>query len=435
MGEIILLLVLLLLSGFFSGAEIALFSLGNEKIQALKNKTHNEKELRRIQRLELLKSDAEKLLVTILIGNNVVNIASSAIATLMATNFAIERGFGDNQTIVIAIVTGVMTFLILLFGEITPKSLAHKYAIQFSLFIAPILSILQFLLYPIVLPLAKLVKKFSGDEEIKHSLSEDELKAALELSEKEGKIDENEREWTEKILELNEHSVETVMTPRSKVFALEDDTPTNEAIQAIQEQSFSRIPIFHENLDNIIGVLTIHSIFEKISDKGFDKLNVVNLPLRSPIKIPITMKIGTLFKEFQETKTHMGIVYDEFGGLVGIITMEDVLEEIFGEIQDEEDDEIEDIRQSGKSSFTFAGETELEALENFIQEKLSHPPSHLPWKLEDENKTVGLFILENLEKFPVKDESIKLKVRGKTFTFTVKEIESERIEEVELVIK
>ncbi len=435
MNEILLLLVLLLLSGFFSGAEIALFSLGQEKIQALKNKTHNEKKLRKIQRLELLKSDPEKLLVTILIGNNVVNIASSAIATLMATKFAMENGFGENQTLVIAVVTGVMTFLILLFGEITPKSLAHKYAIGFSLFITPILSTLQFLLSPIAVPLSSLVKKFSGDKEVKHGLSEDELKAALELSAKEGKIDGNEREWTEKILELDEHSVETVMTPRSKIFALEDDTPTREAIKAIQKQSFSRIPIYHENLDNVVGILTIHSLFEKISDKNFDKLKVANLPLRSPIKIPITMKIGTLFKEFQNRNTHMGLVYDEFGGLVGLITMEDILEEIFGEIQDEEDQESENIRQSGKSSFTFSGETELEAIENFIREKLNHPPAHFPWKLEDENKTVGLFILENLKKFPVKDESIKLKIRNKTFIFIVKHIESEQIQEVELLIK
>lgn len=434
MNEILLLLVLLLLSGFFSGAEIALFSLGQEKIQALKNRTHNEKELRRIQRLELLKSDPEKLLVTILIGNNVVNIASSAIATLMATQFAIDNGFGDNQTMVIAVVTGVMTFLILLFGEITPKSLAHKYAIGFSLFIAPILSTLQFLLSPIAIPLSLLVKKFSGDKEVKHSLDEDELKAALELSEKEGKIDENEREWTEKILELDEHSVETVMTPRSKIFSLEDDTPTDTAIKAIQEQSFSRIPIYHEDLDNVVGILTIHSIFEKITNKEFNNLRVANLPLRSPIKIPITMKIGTLFKEFQNTNTHMGLVYDEFGGLVGLITMEDILEEIFGEIHDEEDEEMEMIRQSGKSSFIFSGETELEALENFINTKLDHPPLHFPWKLEDENKTIGLFILENLEKFPVKGESIELTIRRKKFKFTVNSIKSEQIQEVELVL-
>ncbi len=435
MNQVLLLFVLLLLSGFFSGAEIALFSLGAEKLQALKNKSKSEKERRKIKRLELLKADSEKLLVTILIGNNVVNIASSAIATIMATNFATANGFGDNQTLVVGVVTGIMTFLILLFGEITPKSLAHRYAVEFSLFITPVLSFLQFILTPLVWPLSKLVKKFSGNKEIRHGLNEDELKAALELSEKEGKIDENEKEWTEKILELDEHSVEAVMTPRSKIFALEDDTSTKSMLESIQQESFSRIPIYHDDLDNIVGILTIHSMIEKIHEKGFSKLKVANLPLRSPLKIPITMKIGTLFKEFQASKTHMGIVYDEFGGLVGLITMEDILEEIFGEIQDEEDEETDTIRQIGKSKIIFSGETELEAIENFIIKKLPNPPEELPWQLEDENKTISLFILETLEKFPEKNETIKLSVRGRVFVFTVKGIEEEKITEVTLLVK
>lgn len=434
MDEVPLLIILLALSGFFSGAEIALFSLSPEKIQAIKNKAHTDKLLRKIQRLEMLKSDPEKLLVTILIGNNVVNIASSAIATVMATNFAIKNGFGDNQAMVIGIVTGVMTFLILIFGEIAPKSIAHRYALKFSLLITPLLYIFQFLLAPIIWPLAALIRKFGGDEEMKHGLNEDELKAALELSEKEGKIDENEKEWTEKILEMDEHSVESVMTPRSKIFALEDTTSTQNAITAFQENSFSRIPVFHENLDNIIGLLTVHGVVEKITEKGFHKLKVANLPLRAPIKIPITMRIATLFKEFQEAKTHMGIVYDEFGGLVGLITMEDVLEEIFGEIQDEEDEEPNAIRQIGKSKFTFSGETELEEIENFIKDKFENPPKRYPWKLEDENKTVGLFILENLEKFPEKEEKIQLNTRSRLFVFNVVNIESEQILEVELTI-
>ncbi len=435
MDEGPLLILLLFLSGFFSGAEIAIFSLSAEKIQAIKNKTHSDKILRKIQRLELLRSDPEKLLVTILIGNNIVNIASASIATIMATNFAEKNGFRDNETLVIGVVTGIMTFLILLFGEIMPKSIAHKYSLKFSLFIAPILSVLQFILAPLVLPLAILTKKFSGKKKVKHGLNEDELKAALELSEKDGKIDEMEKEWTEKILELDEHSVESVMTPRSKIFALEDDTSTSVAITAFQKHSFSRIPIYHDDLDNIIGLLTVHVVLEKLTEKGFDKLKVANLPLRTPIKIPITMRIGTLFKEFQSAKTHMGIVYDEFGGLVGLITMEDVLEEIFGEIQDEEDEDTQSIRQIGKTKFSFSGETELEAIETFIKNKSKISISHYPWTLEDENKTVSLFILENLEKFPEKNEKIELKIRRKKFIFKVKKIESEQIMEVELIIE
>lgn len=435
MDEIPLLLFLLLLSGFFSGAEIALFSIGAEKIQALKNKAKTKKQLKKITKLELLKSDSEKLLITILIGNNVVNIASSAIATVLATNTAEKMGYGDQTGLVIGIVTGVMTFLILLFGEITPKSLAHKYAIKFALLITPILTTLQFFLMPLVFPLSKLVKKFSGNEEQKHGLNEEELKAAIELSEKEGKIEHNEREWVTKILEFGEHSVENVMTPRSKIFALEDTTKAKEALTEINESHFSRIPVYHENLDEIVGILTTRGLIEKVSEKRFFNLNVANLPLRKPLKVPITMKIDTLLHEFREEKTHMALVLDEHGGLVGLITMEDVFEEIFGEIQDEEDNEKLEIRQSGKKSFLCSAETELEQLENFIQEKLAKKaPKKLPWELEDENKTIGLFILEKLEKFPENEERIELDIFGKKFYFIVKKIEEEQILEVEFLI-
>ena len=221
-GELILLFVLLLLSGFFSGAEIALFSMGAEKISALKKQTAKKKARQRVLRLEALKADPQKLLVTILIGNNVVNVSSSALATVMATSFAENSGFGGSEALVIGIVTGVMTFLLLLFGEITPKSLAHRHAASFSLWVAPFLSIMQIVLSPVVIPLSKFVKQVSGNQEEKQGLTEDELKAALELSEQEGKIDHDEKEWVEKILEFGEHTVENVMTPRSKIFAFAD---------------------------------------------------------------------------------------------------------------------------------------------------------------------------------------------------------------------
>jgi len=435
MDEVPLLLFLLVLSGLFSGAEIALFSIGPEKITALKNLTDKKSELSRIARLESLKANPQKLLVTILIGNNVVNIGSSALATVMATKYAQDHGFGENETLVIAIVTAIMTFLILLFGEITPKSLAHKYAVKFSLFITPALTLLQFILTPIVYPLTKLVSKFSGSENMKHGLTEDELKAALELSEQEGKIEHSEKEWVEKILEFGEHTVENVMTARSKIFALEDDTGITDAIKQIQENKFSRIPIYHEDLSEVTGILSVHGLLEKILDKNLKKLKVANLPLNKTLKIPVTMKIDTLLHTFQSENTHMALVYDEFGGLLGLITLEDVLEEIFGEIQDETDEENLEIYQNGKQSFLASSEVELEQLEDFMKEKLEQDfPEKLPWNLKDENKSIGLFLLEKLEKFPEKGEEVELLKRGKKFVFKIIECEEDQIIKVEFKI-
>ncbi len=436
MDEVPLLILLLVLSGFFSGAEIALFSLGSEKIHALKQNTNSKKKLRQIERLERLKSDPSKLLVTILIGNNVVNVAASALATLMGTNIAYHRGYGEETALIIGVVTGVMTFLLLLFGEITPKALAHKHAVRFSLLVTPVLSFLQFLLFPIVSPLSKLVAKFSGHTELKHGLSEDELKAAIELSEREGEIETAEKEMVEKVLEFNEHSVDSIMTPRSKIFALEDDTPVLEALKKNSENKFSRIPIYHEELDQVIGILTIHAIADGLAEKEVKSKKVANLRLLKPMKIPVTMKIDTLLHEFQTQKSHLALVLDEHGGTVGLITMEDVLEEIFGEIQDEQDESEAPIRRIGKRKFFCAADVELEQIEEFLKEELDNEaPERFPWDLEAENKSLGYLILEKLEYFPTTGEKIEIKAHdGTRFIFLVKKAENEKIEAVELTV-
>ena len=436
MDDVPLLIILLVLSGFFSGAEIALFSLGSEKIEALKNKTTSKIQLRRIERLILLKSDPSKLLVTILIGNNVVNVAASALATIMAVDLASGMGFGDDTGAVIGMVTGVMTFLILIFGEITPKAVAHKHAIKFSLLVAPVLTTIQFILFPIISPLSKLITKFSGQKDQKHGLSEDELKAAIELSEKEGSIEFEEKELVEKVLEFNEHTVESIMTPRSKMFALEDSTSIHQAIEENKENSFSRIPIFHETLDQILGILTVHSLIDGVTEKDFKNQKVANLKLLKPMKVPVTMKIDTLLREFQKQKIHIAMVLDEHGGTVGMITMEDVLEEIFGEIQDERDDDRSSIRRIGKYKFACSADVELEQIGKFLEEELGKDaPQRFPWKLESENKTVGYLILEKLKKFPKEGEKVTIEGIDSNFLFTVKKVKEEKMELIELLVK
>ncbi len=435
MEEIPILILLLLLSGFFSGAEIALFSLGPEKIQALKNKAKNSREKKRATRLELVKSDVDKLLVTILIGNNVVNVAASSIATVVALKLGQQFGLGENASLVIGLVTGVMTFLILIFGEIIPKVFAHKYALKFSLFVAPIIQFLSWILWPVVTPISFLSKKFAGKKEKTHGLSEEELKAALELSENEGRIEKDEKELFERVLEFDQHKVETIMTPRSKIFSLPDNMPTMEALEKIKEASFSRIPIYHEESDNIIGILRVQSLVDEFMKEDFREKNLANLSLTPPMKIPLTMKIDTLLKKFQEEKTHLALVFNEHGGLIGLITLEDILEEIFGEFEDEEDEEVKLIQRTGKNSFNCLAETELEQIETFVKENFAGFSNKFPWTLEEENKTLAYFLLEQLERFPEEGEEISLKVDKKTFIFKVKKVNDEQIQEVEVVVK
>jgi len=437
MDELPLLLLLLILSGFFSGAEIAFFSIGAEKISAALNKEKSATRRRKIRRLELLLSDPNKLLVTILVGNNVVNIAASAIATVIATNFANAKGYGDRTSLVIGGVTGVMTLLILVFGEIAPKAIAHKYALKFALFSTRILATMQFILWPIIFPLAKIIEKFSGDKKRRYGMNEDELKAAVEISEQEGAIDSEEKDLVQKVLEFDEHTAETIMTPLSKIFALEEKTKVTDAVIEIAEKNFSRIPIFRERDDlkiEITGILTIHSLVDFLAkNKKINGTIIKNLACKKPFKIPTTMKIDVLLREFQKQKTHLACVLDEHGGLVGVVTLEDVIEEIFGEFNDE-DDTSTPIKQIGKNKFWASAEIELEQIENFLHEKIEDKIG-VPWELDDENKSIAGFLLEKFERFPKNDEQKIIKKGKYNFFFKVKKSNEETIESVEISIQ
>lgn len=437
MQHLIILLILLILSGVFSGMEIAFFSLGAEKIKAFKTKKSIPKKTKqRIQLVEKLKKNTDTLLVTILIGNNIVNVAASSLATIVALDLGESFDFSIGTNTVVALVTGVMTLLILVFGEITPKSLAHKYALPFTIFTAPIIRFLQVILYPIIYPITFLTKQFTGDKETLHGLNEEELKAAIELSAQEGQIDEDEKELFERVLEFDEHNVESIMTPRSKIFGLADNLSTEEGIKAISEASFSRIPIYHDTLDNTIGILKVQSIISEFQKPDFYKKNLANLSLISPYKIPRTMKIHTLLKEFQATQNHLAFVYDEHGGLIGLITLEDVIEEVFGEFEDEADDSNTNIRQTGKQKFIMNAEIELEQIESFIKEKLAKQNfEFFPWEKPEENNTLSYFILEKLEHFPAEKESFECKTEKYIFTFVIEKSQAENIQEVSLVIR
>jgi CBS domain containing-hemolysin-like protein len=436
MDELPLLFLLLILSGFFSGAEIAFFSIGQERISAALKTTKSKAKKRKIKRLELLLSDPNKLLVTILIGNNVVNIAASAIATVVATNFANANGFGDKTSLVVGSVTGVMTLLVLIFGEITPKAIAHKYAMQFAIFSTRILTTMQFILFPIIFPLARIIEKFSGNEKRRYGMNEEELKAAVEISEQEGTIEFDEKELVQKVLEFDEHTVEAIMTPRSKVFALEEKTKIKDAVIEIADKNFSRVPIFRERDDlkiEITGILTIHSLVDFLAkNKKLNSETIQNLSSKKPFKIPPTMKIDVLLRQFQKQKTHLACVLDEHGGLVGIITLEDVIEEIFGEFNDE-NDKSAPIKQIGKNKFWASAEIELEQIEKFLNEK-TEQKIVTPWELDDENKSVAGFLLEKLERFPNDNEQKTIKKNGVKFIFKIKKSNEETIESVEINI-
>jgi CBS domain containing-hemolysin-like protein len=386
-SQIIVLIVLILLSGFFSGSETAIISVSDAKVRSLVKEKKRSSET-----LNLLKKDPHKLLITILIGNNLVNIGASVLATVVFTNVFGSSGLG--------IATGVMTLLVLIFGEITPKSFATKYSVGIALFVSKPLYVLQIIFSPIIWILNKLVKfliNLMGHEYNDEEVSEEEIKALIELGAEKGSIEKREKELLKNILQFNDITVEEVMTPRISVDALPSNTTLQEAIDFVIKKSHSRIPVYEDTIDNVIGIVTIKDILI-LSEKFNYNKKLENCELKKPLFVPVSKKIDVLFKEFQKARTHIAIVIDEYGGTAGIVSLEDLLEEIVGEIIDESD--VEEIPISKVSDFEIEvhGITKLEDINDFLGISIK---GH-------EKEPISALILDKLNRFPKNGEVIDL---------------------------
>lgn len=384
--QIIILVILLILSGFFSGSETAIISVSDAKVRSLVKEKK-----RSAGTLALIKKDPHKLLITILIGNNLVNIGASVLATVVFTKIFGSSGLG--------IATGVMTLLVLVFGEITPKSFATKYAVQISLFVSKPLYLLQILFSPIIWIMNKLVKfliNVMGSEYDDEGVSEEEIKALIELGAEKGSIQKREKELLKNILQFNDITVEEVMTPRVAVDALDVGTTLQDAIDFVIKKSHSRIPVFEESIDNVVGIVTIKDIL-MFSEEFNDNKKLGNCDLKKPLFVPVSKKIDVLFKEFQKARTHLAIVVDEYGGTAGIVTLEDLLEEIVGEIIDESDIEEMPIRAVSDYEIEAHGVTKLEDINDYLGISLK---GH-------EKEPVSALILDKLNRFPKNGEIIQ----------------------------
>jgi len=334
----VLLLILIILSGAFSGAEIALTSLSPAKVNTLKeDKQFGSKAVFK------LRKKPESMLITILIGNNLVNI----LATVVATIWGIQV-FGSNA---VGIVTGILTFIILVFGEITPKTLAQKYAGGFSRLIAYPLLWLSFILYPIILVLEKFIHVLMKALNVKSpisTMSEEELLAMVDIGTKEGVIEEHEQEFIENVLEFTDTTVEEIMTLEKDMEIIEAETTIREAAHFFVGHSHSRIPVYKGNADNIIGIVTVHDVLRLIHDaKGRKTLE--DLHYQKVITVPKTKSISKLFREFQKRRQHLAMIVNEHGEIIGLVTLEDILEEIVGDIADEQDKEEKAVHSIGKN--------------------------------------------------------------------------------------
>ena len=402
--EIILLIILLILSGFFSGAEVALVSLSRLKCKRLVE----EKKSGSLY-VQKLKEDTPRMLGTILLGNNVVNVAASAIATSVAI-----RTF---DSFAIGIVTGVMTFLILVFGELTPKLIASHHNEFFSRMVAGPLWYLSIILSPILSVLNFILGKvftLFGIKPKESKVTEEEIISMVKIAREEGTIKEMEKNMIHSIFEFDDMDVEEITTPRADMIAIDSKCTVKQAMKVALKKNFSRIPVFEKTNDNIIGIVYVKDLMAYL-DKKKDKVQISKVMKRAYF-VPETKKIGNLLRQFQKRKEHMAVVVDEHGSVSGIVTLEDVLEEIVGEIMDETDKVDPHIRKIGNKIWIVKGKTEIDE----INEKLK-----MNLKGEDYDTFSG-FILKYTGKIPNQGEEIAYK----KFKLKIENIAGQRISKV-----
>lgn len=407
--ELIAIGACVLLSGVFSGSETALTSLGELKVR------HMIEESKKAKPLILWLEHPNKVLNTILIGNNIVNILGSVLATDVSAKI-----FGDSR---IAAVTGVMTLLVLFFGEITPKTFAKHNAVVLAPYVIRFLKIPYFFFYPFSFGINKLVKAMivlTGGklDKNKSRITEDELEFYISESEKEGIIENGKSRMLQNIFDISEIYVKEVMVPRTDMVAIDITDPMESYIEKIQSSEFSRIPVYEETIDKIIGILYVKDLLRFVNNgaTSFDLRKV----LRKPYFIPETKKIDSMLSEFQKSRTHMAVVIDEYGGVDGIVTLEDILEEIVGEIWDEYDTEEHEVTEIADDTYIVDVRMDIDDFcEKFELEKTNDM---------DEYETVGGLVFDIAEKIPDVGE----KYEYQNYQFKILNKHERRLDKVEL---
>ena len=398
----LLILILLLLSAFFSASETA-FSAAN----MIRLRTMAEDGNKRAAQAVKVAAQYDKLIATILIGNNLVNIAISSLVTVIATAYF--------KNYAVAIATGISTLVVLTFGEIIPKSFAKMNAESISMAFAGVLRILMVIFTPFSFLFLRLMQPFKKKEdgEEQPTITEQELMYMLDTIEEEGVLEEQEKELVQSALEFNDTTVEDILTPRVNMVAINEDSTPQEVLQVITEEGFSRIPVYSETVDHIIGVVHSRDILQAaLLNKNFELKKLMT----EPMYVHRSMKIARLLSEFQRKKIHIAIVMDDYGGTLGIVTMEDVLEELVGEIYDERDEVVTEFTE-------ISGDMPVD---DFLDE-IDYHPSDIE---EDDYDTMNGLALSLLDHIPTVGETFQL---GR-LTFTVLEMEEQKIEKMRVCL-
>ena len=351
-SSILIIVLLLLCSAYFSATETAFSSLNKTRLRALA-----EKGSQRAAQTLRLSEDYDRLLSTILVGNNVVNLAASSISTLLFLGLLPDIGA--------TVSTIVITVVVLIFGEISPKSLAKENPEKFAMLSTPVIRVLIWVMTPVNFLFAQwkklLSRLFKGDD--RRKMTQDELLMLVEEVAQDGSLEEHEGDLLRSAIEFSERDAEDILTPRSDLEAVPVSASKEEVARVFSESRYSRLPVYDGSVDNIVGVLHQKDFY---TGTGVSPRPLTEL-MKEPVYVPQSVKINDLLRVLQKHKAHVAVVSDEYGGTLGIVTMEDILEELVGEIWDEHDEVVEQFRKVGEDTYRVLCSTDLYELDRFFQ--------------------------------------------------------------------
>ena len=411
-AQIIIMAICLLMSAYFSATETAFSTMSKTKLKTMIDKGN-----KRASLALKLSEDYDRLISTILIGNNIVNILLSSIATVFVISLCLQwkdKAFSDNYSTLIS--TAAATVVVLIFGEITPKSVAKNRPEGFALFAAPLMQFFIWILFPISILFsgwAKLVNRiFHSDEDTK--MSQEELLMLVEEVQEEGTIDDEEGDLLRNAINFPELKAEDILTHRVDLEGFAIDTPMEEIGKLFEESRFSRLLVYQDSIDNIVGVLHQKDVFTSkgLTDKPLEEL------ISEPLFIHKTERVDDLLRELQTNKSHMAVVLDEYGGTLGIVTMEDILEELVGDIWDEHDEVVEDYKEVAENTYRVDCGGNLTEFCDFFD-----------LEIESDNITINGWIMEELDKIPACGDRFSYE----NLDITVTETDFRRVSTIEVV--
>lgn len=405
---IVVICICFLLSGFFSATETAFTAVNKVRLKA--KAEDGDKGAKRVLKLA---DKYDRLLTTILIGNNIVNILASSLATLLFV-FWIK----DNEPLATTLSTVATTVIVLIFGEITPKVLAKEHPEGFARFSSPIISALIYVFMPLNIIFAGwkwvLLKIFKHKED--NAITDDELKIMVEEAEQEGGINAQESDLIRSAIEFNDLEAKDILVPRVDLVAIDSKTPLDEVDKVFMGTRYSRLPVYKGSIDNIVGILHEKDFIKQRSEKNFS----LEKAAKPAVFVVSTTKISSVLQQLQKSKTHMAVVSGEFGDTVGIVTMEDILEELVGEIWDEHDDVLADITKVSEEEFKVLGSTSVNDLCDYFD----------LGEIDSDSATVGGWVIDMLGKVPDKGDELVFK----NLQITVAKTEFRRITELKVVL-